>query len=75
MAKIVDGIQKGEKKTFQESCLDKAEEEASKKKMKKLEQNKNIEDILNKLENYQQNEEDLNEEDPSIFNYYKQAAN
>lgn len=40
-----------------------------------MEQNKNIEDILNKLENNLQNEEDVNEEDPSIFNYYKQTAN
>jgi hypothetical protein len=47
---LISSIEKGQpNKTFQESYLDKAEEEANRNRIKKMEQNKNIEDILNKL--------------------------
>lgn len=38
---------------------------------KRMEVNQNIENILNRLEAINEEEEELNELDPSIFNYYK----
>ena len=38
---------------------------------KRMEVNQNIENILNRLEAINEEDEELNQLDPSIFNYYK----
>jgi hypothetical protein len=51
-----------------------SEEDKELSSKKRMEENKRLEDILGKLEQYQREEEDLDEEKVEIFKYYKKAA-
>lgn len=62
-------------KTLKDEFTEKSIEENLMETKKKMEQQQSIENILNRLENSQIEEEELNELDPSIFKYYKNADN
>lgn len=72
MDKIVSNLKYDGHKSLQEEFYEKSLEEAAVQSQKKMHDNKNIEEILNKLESYQRNEEEVDEENESIFKYYKE---
>lgn len=60
-----------ESRSIKEEFKEKSLEESLMETKKRMEVNQNIENILSRLEAINEEEEELNELDPSIFNYYK----
>jgi CCR4-NOT transcriptional regulation complex NOT5 subunit len=58
-------------RTLKDDFSQKSLEESIIEAKKKLEQNQNLENILSRLEAANADDEEVNELDPSIFNYYK----